>query len=843
MTAISTELKQNVRDYMQKWPGVQPGTVSNKFKLDIPETFELLAEIEKEQASAPGIEQKPSAPATTREPEYADPLAKLPTAFKTYRNWVTWQDVEHKAPIISGSFNNASSDDPSTWMSYSTALENIKNGKGYGNLGFVTNGEQTDYLTALDIDGCRNPATGELTEWAQRILKMLPATYAEITPSKSGIRAWVKMLLPEKAESVFKLAPTAGHGSKVQIEVYDDRKYFTMTGEQLDNTADRVASLTDETQVNSLFELLRDLKNQFPIAGQTETKSKRARLVAQHDGTLRFEPIPPDPAFKELQDKVGWTPLENRLHKMEDPRFHNVELKPGKLSFCPMPQHAPRGKDVHYGSACFGVVQGHSHLVHCFGCGYTGDLVKTVKEFDQGAEGGKIERATMYDVARAICQEEQLNFNDFFPESKTEVVPAPVIVADSTVGEDEAEPIPPFDPSVVNGIYKKFVDVATRGTTLAPQFVYAIAKTVVGARMAGKVKFENLDVEPRFYTALIGETGSGKGESWRRVFQILNVEHQIGNVSGLKIINSADSGAGIRDTFFEPPDDLPILCYIDEVESFGNKASATRNPAILDTLIELADSTSISRVVAKPRMGKSRAPAKTKDDARFCTVMCGQDGHVYMKAFAGRTKLGLWDRLYPEYSIPVEAGDLPPISVSDAFELLAALKSLDYSGTMTMSVPTKARLDKFWAEQEPEVRKKARWKKNLTLDVYMSAFGRGSKVAELEDAEIAIKIFVRQLAIRKFHFTTEVPDRTGYYLGLIKSITAKMERQVKAGIPPASVAKSRRDYERETHAHRDNETHIFQQAWRVYEPTWLTKITVQKTNGQTYEKYLPADDE
>ena len=79
--------------------------------------------------------------------------------------------------------------------------------------------------------------------------------------------------------------------------------------------------------------------------------------------------------------------------------------------------------------------------------------------------------------------------------------------------DEVTDPVPPFDPSVVNGIYKKFVEIATRGTTMAPQFVYAIAKTVVGARMAGKVKFENLDVEPRFYTALIGETGSGKGEA------------------------------------------------------------------------------------------------------------------------------------------------------------------------------------------------------------------------------------------------------------------------------------------------------------------------------------------
>lgn len=410
----------------------------------------------------------------------------------------------------------------------------------------------------------------------------------------------------------------------------------------------------------------------------------------------------------------------------------------------------------------------------------------------------------------------------------------------ATLREETVDPIPSFDPSVINGIYKRFVEIATRGTTMAPQFVYAIAKTVVGARMAGKVRFENLDVEPRFYTALIGETGSGKGEAWRRVFQILNHEAQIGNISKLKIINSADSGAGIRDAFFEPPEDAPMLMYIDEVESFGNKAAATRNPAIMDMLIELADSTHISSV--KASRGKAKG-TKTKNDARLCAVMCGQEGSVYMKAFAGRTKLGLWDRLTPEYSVTVEAGNLPQISTADAFQLMNELNKLDYSGVMTMSDSGKTRLEVFWSEQPAAVRKKARWKRNLTLDAYMSAFGRGSKVAKLEDVEIAIKIFNRQLVIRQTHFTSEVPDRIGYYIGLLKAITAKMERQLAAGVPEGLVAKSRRDFEKATNAHRDNEAHIFDRAWNVYSATWLDKFEVPKANGHKYWKYLPATDE
>jgi hypothetical protein len=160
-----------------------------------------------------------------------------------------------------------------------------------------------------------------------------------------------------------------------------------------------------------------------------------------------------------------------------------------------------------------------------------------------------------------------------------------------------------------------------------------------------------------------------------------------------------------------------------------------------------------------------------------------------------------------------------------------------------MSDGAKTRLETFWSKQPAAVRKKARWKKNLTLDAYMSAFGRGSKLAELGDIEIAIKIFTRQLVIRQTHFTSEVPDRIGFYLGLIKGITEKMQRQLAAGLPEWQVAKSRRDYEKETNAHRDNETHIFERAWAVHAPTWLTKVEVKKANGQVYVKFLPTPDE
>ena len=111
--------------------------------------------------------------------------------------------------------------------------------------------------------------------------------------------------------------------------------------------------------------------------------------------------------------------------------------------------------------------------------------------------------------------------------SATEEDSAPLLEEPDEMSEAA---IPAFDPSVINGIYAKFVELVTRGTTLSPQFAYVIAKTVIGARMAGKVSFENLDEEPRYYTALIGATGCGKGEAWRRTMKIIEPGRRIGHL-------------------------------------------------------------------------------------------------------------------------------------------------------------------------------------------------------------------------------------------------------------------------------------------------------------------------
>jgi bifunctional DNA primase/polymerase-like protein/primase-like protein len=407
----------------------------------------------------------------------------------------------------------------------------------------------------------------------------------------------------------------------------------------------------------------------------------------------------------------------------------------------------------------------------------------------------------------------------------------------SAAPEPDDDDIPEFDESVITGIYRDIVTLAVGGTTIPPQFALLNAKVYFGALLAGRITFEGLDSDSSYYGTAIGETGTSKGESWRRTFEAILHPEFLNLNQSLKVIYSADSGAGLKDCFFEPPREVPVVCYVDEVTTLGHKGGEKKNPEIIDAIVELADSHQVSRVLAKKgKLGGS----KTHDNARLSLYICGQDGPAFMSAFAGRTKIGLFDRFYPEFSGPIEAGDLPEINQSDVLNLHAKITALNFNcKKMTMSDATRLDLGIFWSGQPVEIRRKIRFRKYLILDMYMAAFGRGVTVAEPEDLAVAIKMFTRQIIIRKVHFTGEVPDRVGFYLGHLKSWTEWMRKRLVKGESIASTAMSMRDFQTLSHAFRDNEGHIFHQAWRSYHADWLQTVSIIGANGHQYEKFVP----
>ena len=362
------------------------------------------------------IQAKMAAPATATvaEPPVAfDPLPLVPAFLKSLSNWVTFQSKDNKAPIISGTRDNAKSNDPTTWVSYHTACGNIAAGKGYRNLGFVTDGANSGNLVGFDFDGCRNPETGELTEWAVRMIEALGATYGEITISGTGLRLWV--IAPLGTNMKFKMGLAPLHYGKNQVlEIFGDGLYFTMSGNRLPGLPSEIRTL-NEAQMGEVLAVAHRLAVENP-------KPKKVQV----DGTIGSGMSlvsEPDEGFRQLFDEVGWQPLIDRMNKMGDDRFHNLVIDAGKMTYCPMPGHTPRSTNMKY-TPCFGALATEPAIAHCFGCDFSGDMVKAVSEFDRGEDGGKIDYKNMYDCARAICKEYSLNFDDYFPP---QVAPTPSV--------------------------------------------------------------------------------------------------------------------------------------------------------------------------------------------------------------------------------------------------------------------------------------------------------------------------------------------------------------------------------------------------------------------------------
>jgi hypothetical protein len=87
--------------------------------------------------------------------------------------------------------------------------------RGCSGLGFFFTKEARK--VGIDLDGCRNPETGEVDPWALEIVQRCNS-YSEISVSGKGLHIVVTGVLPGEGKN------------QGGIEIYDDRRYFAMTG-------------------------------------------------------------------------------------------------------------------------------------------------------------------------------------------------------------------------------------------------------------------------------------------------------------------------------------------------------------------------------------------------------------------------------------------------------------------------------------------------------------------------------------------------------------------------------------------------------------------------------------
>ncbi len=117
----------------------------------------------------------------------------------------------------------------STWSSFATVEDAFTSvfdsPRAFSGIGFVFSDD--DPYVGVDIDKCRNPITGEVSELAKSVGAVLAGAYAEISPSETGLHLIVRGRLPFKGKK----------DDTIGLEMYQAGRYFCVTGHAIDGAA------------------------------------------------------------------------------------------------------------------------------------------------------------------------------------------------------------------------------------------------------------------------------------------------------------------------------------------------------------------------------------------------------------------------------------------------------------------------------------------------------------------------------------------------------------------------------------------------------------------------------
>jgi hypothetical protein len=178
----------------------------------------------------------------------------FPKELKDLPRWVVWKIETRggnptKVPYNALTGERADTTNPSTWSDYSTA---VAKSKGYAGIGCII----SPPYSAVDIDKCRDPETGQIEPWAQAIIDEMNS-YCELSPSGSGVHIWFRGELPK------------GRRRAGRVEMYGEARYFTVTGLHVAGTPLTVEA-RDPKSLQSRIETLDPINKQRLEAKQAE---------------------------------------------------------------------------------------------------------------------------------------------------------------------------------------------------------------------------------------------------------------------------------------------------------------------------------------------------------------------------------------------------------------------------------------------------------------------------------------------------------------------------------------------------------------------------------------------
>jgi putative DNA primase/helicase len=223
------------------------------------------------------------------------PLTVIPEGIPFYQrernHWVFWRyDLVDgnvtKPPYRADGKGKASSIDPATWSTFDVALRAYRT-QGWDGIGSVLARfpaghpyeTSNDELIGVDLDHCRDRATGVLTPVAASIISMIDS-YAEYSPSGDGIRIFAIATLPDEPRK------------RGNIEAYQSSRYLTCTGHHLPGTPSEIQARQAEVEVAYRLMIL------------SHEQPRGRSSTGQPGATARFALQPVNLADRELIDRA-----------------------------------------------------------------------------------------------------------------------------------------------------------------------------------------------------------------------------------------------------------------------------------------------------------------------------------------------------------------------------------------------------------------------------------------------------------------------------------------------------------------------------------------------------------
>jgi primase-polymerase (primpol)-like protein len=177
----------------------------------------------------------------------------------TIAEWNAKKQRWDKPPYSPHTGRKSSKTDPRTWGTVDQALDAMNRYGGQA-VGICLDGSER--IVAFDLDHCRNPETGEIQPWALEIIQCAES-YAEVSPSGTGIRVFMHGIAPPGSGVVWKID---GH----KVEVYSRDAWVTVSGHHVPGTPARLHERTGE------LELLWERWRPPTLAARAQSSSPRS---------------------------------------------------------------------------------------------------------------------------------------------------------------------------------------------------------------------------------------------------------------------------------------------------------------------------------------------------------------------------------------------------------------------------------------------------------------------------------------------------------------------------------------------------------------------------------------